>query len=243
MHAGKVAVAATILRRGGGKYLYAHANPINRIDPSGHESLVSVNATIGIMSYLVMHEVRGGRAALVGARGMFGSNDGVDSIIYGLEVTEIIDEKVGQVALGTAAVVVGYKAIRYGIPALVRGGLKLGRLISQLAKEANGGRVVALGLDARLGQFADTVDYTFFTDGSKELAKWKAVFDRVMGNANNRFVFILDDVDVWPRVQRAASGNKPGATDWELLMIKENPQWRDRIVWTLEGKPVPNPFK
>ena len=98
-------------------------------------------------------------------------------------------------------------------------------------------------MDAHLGQFSDTVDYTFFTNGSKELAKWKSVFDQVMGNANNRIVFILDDVDIWSRLQAVGSGQKASATDWELLMIKENPQWWDRIAWVRDGKAEVNPFK
>ena len=48
--------------------------------------------------------------------------------------------------------------------------------------------------------------------------------------------------DAAGRVERAASG-QGGATDYELLVIKENPQWWDRIVWTKDGKPVDNPFK
>jgi hypothetical protein len=49
-------------------------------------------------------------------------------------------------------------------------------------------------------------------------------------------------VDVWAGVTRAAKG-AGGATDWELLKIRQNPQWWDRIEFMKDGKPVANPFK
>ncbi len=91
------------------KYLYAHNNPVNRIDPSGHESLASVNFSMAIISQMVMHDLRGANGALKGARALFGSDDSLDSIIYGLDVIGIVDEKVGQVALGAAGVYGGIK--------------------------------------------------------------------------------------------------------------------------------------
>ncbi len=90
-------------------YLYAQANPVNRVDPSGHESLVSINFSMLIVSQMTMHELRGANGALKGARAMFGSDDSLDSIIYGLDVLSIVDEKVGQVALGAAGVYGGIK--------------------------------------------------------------------------------------------------------------------------------------
>lgn len=52
--------------------------------------------------------------------------------------------------------------------------------------------------------------------------------------------FNLDDV--WRGVQNAASG-RGGATDWELLQIKQNPQYWDTVQFWLGGKIVENPFK
>jgi hypothetical protein len=48
----------------------------------------------------------------------------------------------------------------------------------------------------------------------------------------------VDDVDVWAGVQRAARDPDFGSTDQELLMIKENPQWRDRLVFAEGGEIV-----
>jgi hypothetical protein len=62
-------------------------------------------------------------------------------------------------------------------------------------------------------------------------------------NPSTRVYFNLDGgVDVWAGVQRAASG-RGGATDWELLLIKQNPDWWDRIEWFRDGVKVANPFK
>ena len=55
--------------------------------------------------------------------------------------------------------------------------------------------------------------------------------------------FNLDNVNVWSGVQRAASGKGFGATDWELLQIKENPQWWDSIQFWESNSPAANPFK
>ena len=96
------------------KYLYAHADPVNRVDPSGHESLASLNFSIAIISQLATHELRGGGAALRGAREMFGADEGVNSIIYGIDVATIIDEKLGEVALGVSAALGGVKIVGLG---------------------------------------------------------------------------------------------------------------------------------
>lgn len=40
-----------------------------------------------------------------------------------------------------------------------------------------------------------------------------------LSDPNQRVLFNLDGVDVWPGVTRAASG-RGGATDWELLQIR-----------------------
>jgi hypothetical protein len=47
-------------------------------------------------------------------------------------------------------------------------------------------------------------------------------------------LFNLDGVDVWGGVSRAAAG-RGGATDWELLQIRSNPQWWDSVQWFKDG--------
>lgn len=43
-------------------------------------------------------------------------------------------------------------------------------------------------------------------------------------------------------VQRAAAG-RGGATDWELLQIRQNPQFWDSLQFWEKGAQVPNPFR
>jgi hypothetical protein len=70
---------------------------------------------------------------------------------------------------------------------------------------------------------------------------WKAAFPGVMSNPNNQIFFNLNNVDVWPGVQRAAAG-VGGATDFELYQISNNPQWWPRIQYMENGAPAANPF-
>lgn len=93
------------------KYLYGQDNPVNMVDPSGHESLASVNFSMAIVSQMVMHELRGAHGALVGARAMFGSDEDLNSIIHGMEVVMAVDDAVSTVALG-AGVLYGRKLIK-----------------------------------------------------------------------------------------------------------------------------------
>ncbi len=95
------------------KYLYAHNNPVNRIDPSGHESLLSLSATMGIMGFANRLELQGGNAALQRARVLFGADEGVNRLLYGMDVLAVIDEKVGWAALGGATVYGGFRLLAF----------------------------------------------------------------------------------------------------------------------------------
>ena len=75
-----------------------------------------------------------------------------------------------------------------------------------------------------------------------DVTKWKNGVMDALSNPNVHVHFNLTDVNVWQGVQRAASG-RGGATDWELLKIKENPQFWDKITFWNDGKKVDNPFK
>ena len=95
------------------KYLYAHADPVNRIDPSGHESLASVNFSMAIISGMVSHELRGAHGALVGARAMFGGDEDLNNIILGMESVMAVQDAVSTVALGAGVLYGGYKLIGF----------------------------------------------------------------------------------------------------------------------------------
>ena len=71
---------------------------------------------------------------------------------------------------------------------------------------------------------------------------WRAgVLDK-LADPNTPVHFNLDGVDVWKGVQRASSGGG-GPTDWELLQIKQNPEFWHKLQFWKDGTPVENPFQ
>ena len=55
--------------------------PVNRIDSSGHESLVSIQFTAAIMGQFMTHELRTGHLIFAATDQMFGVDDGVHNVI------------------------------------------------------------------------------------------------------------------------------------------------------------------
>ena len=75
-----------------------------------------------------------------------------------------------------------------------------------------------------------------------DVENWKSqVLDRIT-DPEQKVLFNLDGVDIWSGVSRAASG-RGGATDWELLQIRQNPQSWDTIEFFQGGSRVENPFQ
>ncbi len=100
---------------------------------------------------------------------------------------------------------------------------------------------LALGIDAHLDAFARARGASTWKEFS-DSTNWRSgVLDALADNGRTVY-FNLDGVDVWEGLQRAASG-RGGATDWELLMIKQNPQFWDKLIFWKDGSPVPNPFQ
>lgn len=118
------------------KYLYCHGNPINGVDPSGHDfSCVSIGSSMSMVTQLGSLELKGGHAALVGARDMFGADGAINDLIAGLGYLSIIEEKYSQVMIGAAAAYGSYKLIQF-----FSGGTKLIKNIKAItAAEANAG--------------------------------------------------------------------------------------------------------
>jgi hypothetical protein len=81
------------------KYLYCHASPLNGIDPSGHETLVSMNFTMAIMGQVNSMYLMSSSKALGAAQRISGSTDFGD-LVYGLEVASIVQDKVSLVLAG-----------------------------------------------------------------------------------------------------------------------------------------------
>lgn len=113
---------------------------------------------------------------------------------------------------------------------------------SSLAAEGTvASKPFAMGLDAELDSFAQARGATTWKQ-FPDAGNWKSgVLDK-LADPNTPVHFNLNGVDVWSGVQRAASG-AGGATDWELLQLRQNPQFWDSTTFWKNGQVAPNPFK
>jgi RHS repeat-associated protein len=107
------------------------------------------------------------------------------------------------------------------------------------AAASAGGTKIALGISEHLDEFAER--YGAATWEQWGATNFKEQFMETVSNTSNKILFNLQGVDVWGGIQRAARG-AGGATDWELMQIRNNPQWWDRIQWMKDGVQVANPF-
>lgn len=99
----------------------------------------------------------------------------------------------------------------------------------------------ALGIDDHLDDFAMRHNATTWKQFD-DVENWQPqVLDKIV-DPNQKVLFNLDGVDVWGGVSRSASG-RGGATDWELLQIRQNPQAWDTIDFIRDGVKVENPFQ
>jgi hypothetical protein len=106
-----------------------------------------------------------------------------------------------------------------------------------------GPKPFAIGLtDQGLEEFARARGATTWKDLPDPL-NWKTgVLDK-LADPKTTVHFNLEGVNVWQGVQRAASGSRFGPTDWELLQIKQNPQFWNTMQFWKGGQPAPNPFQ
>jgi hypothetical protein len=99
----------------------------------------------------------------------------------------------------------------------------------------------AMGLGEHLDEFAAARGATTWKD-LPDVMNWKEGVLEKLRDPNVPVHFNLDGVDVWEGVQRAASG-RGGATDWELLQIKQSPQFWNSLHFWKNGAEAPNPFR
>lgn len=106
--------------------------------------------------------------------------------------------------------------------------------------EITGGKPFAMGLDGGLDSFAEARGATTWKSFSDPFA-WKVGVIGKLSDPDVMVHFNLDGVDIGGGLSRAASG-RGGATDWELMQIRQSPQWWNTLQFWRDGRPVPNPF-
>lgn len=162
-------------------YLYAHANPVNNTDPSGHESLLSISAVSGIMGFVNSHHANAASKILYAAQVMFSStdtsfNNSVNDIAYGLDVFGVVNDSVAVVSTGVA---LGYGMIKYGIA----GARTLGNIVDALRtapryllkKFAGGEETIKLYRAISRAELLDIADSGLLRSASDQMgSKWFA---------------------------------------------------------------------
>ncbi|WP_237682477.1 polymorphic toxin-type HINT domain-containing protein [Microbacterium sp. B19(2022)] len=107
------------------------------------------------------------------------------------------------------------------------------------AKPATESEPFAMGISDHLDDFASRHGASTWKN-LPDPVNWKpGVLDK-LSDPNQRVLFNLDGVDVWPGVTRAASG-RGGATDWELFQIRGG-SFPNLEFWR-GGVRVGNPFE
>lgn len=174
----------------------------------------------------------GGKELWTGVPHQTLTSQGLEAAGMSREAADLTDAVVGIANVGAA----GAKAAPLAAQGLR--GAEVGVSAADAAKQA---RPLALGLGEYLDDFAKARGASTYKDLA-DPNNWKRVVLDALADPNRRVHFNLDGVDVWKGVQRASSG-RGGATGWELLQIKQNPQFLDGLQFWKGGQQVPNPFK
>jgi len=107
------------------------------------------------------------------------------------------------------------------------------------ANTAGEARPFAMGISDNLDDFAATHGADTWTS-LPDPVNWQPGVLGKLQDPGQRVLFNLDGVDVWPGVTRAAAG-RGGATDWELLQIR-NSSFPNLEFWQ-NGQRVGDPFE
>ena len=101
---------------------------------------------------------------------------------------------------------------------------------------------LALGKSSYLDDFAKQRNAHTWKD-FPDADNWQQGVMDALFDPDTEIVFNLDGVgNPWTAITKASSG-RGGATEWELLQIKSNPEVWGRVIWYQNGSIVPNPFE
>ena len=232
-------------------YTYVGSSPANFVDPLGLAARMA-----GVFD--------GQRTAMLGARNScmchtssFSSSPSEGDKLFQRGVSLLLDVpplvggvKSGQQFLTGQDYFAGESVSRGEEFAGIFFGMVGGKLISKYPEISKFGsdvvdyftnRPFALGIDDHLDDFAKMHDATTWKQFD-DVENWKPQVLKNILDPNQKVLFNLDGVDVWPGVSRSASG-RGGNTDWELLQIRQNPQAWDTIEFWQGNSKVENPFQ
>ncbi|NOU27758.1 MAG: hypothetical protein HOO96_07640 [Polyangiaceae bacterium] len=221
---------------------WPNQNPVNLSDPSGNRGdSNAVRDSVmggGLLSFVpsfklfaVGTQMRADGISMMANEATFEEGDAKRQC-----GNNIIGVAMG-VAGNDATILVGAAG---ALPGLVK---SFESVVETVAERASAGaRPFAMGItDEGLDAFAEARGATTWKQ-LPDTTNWRSgVLDK-LADSNTQVHFNLDGVDVWKGVSRAASG-RGGPTDWELLTIRQNPQFWDTLQFWKGGLPAPNPFQ
>ena len=97
---------------------------------------------------------------------------------------------------------------------------------------------IALGLGVHLDAFAEVHGAETYREWGDDA--WQRRLFSIASDEATEIYWNLTDVEVGPGLTRAAA-RVGGATDSELLLMRENPDWLPRCRWFRDGDEVAAP--
>ena len=251
--------AGALIVAGGALMFTGVGGPLGVAIIAGGSGLISAGASVAVQR-LTTGEVNWGQVAIAGAVGVAsgGLGAGAAAAVSSTARVAAMSPLARTVVINGADAVIGGAADRglsggnifnpramatdlltVGAAPAVSNGLGPGA--ARVADEATGpgARPFAMGIDDHLDDFARQHGADTWRN-LDDTTNWRPGVLEQLNDPNRRVMFNLDDVEVWPGVTRAASG-RGGATDWELLQMRNN-DFPNLEFWQ-SGQQVDNPFR